>query len=444
MTRVATTTSRSRVAVQVALRATSIGLQALVMLGVGFVAPKAAFGEFVVVTAGAGIGATLCAGGSAHGALRLAHLLGAGNRWAGPTCRMLLSSAIRRSALAALLTASLLAFSPSLSPACIAAGAVMAMALGFSMSSQGLVVASGRALTSQSIDLLVRAPTLMIGLVALWRSDAMSGPAIALVASGSSLAQSGALMAVLPLRANPSQRLPDRAVALVARFVNGASRNATLFAVFSSADVYVGSLVMPATSIASMGIATRVSAATGMLHGAIFDHHASGIATALRRRDNGPLRQILRSIRLESSLATIAIAVVASASMALSWQYLPPTYREAAWLLAILLAARLLAGVVGPMPALLTLGGGQQALTRITLAAAFLVCIGASALGAWLGASGLAIASACGLATYSVLALGAVRRVQKAGNGPGSAAATSLSAQRAAHSAAGSLARGDA
>lgn len=429
MTRVATTNSRSRVAVQVALRATSIGLQALVMLGVGFVAPKAAFGEFVVVTAGAGIGATLCAGGTAHGALRLAHLLGTGNRWAGPTCRMLLSSAIRRSALAALLTASLLACSPNLSPACIAAGAVMALALGLSMSSQGLVVASGRALTSQSIDLAVRAPTLMIALVALWRWDAMSGPAIALAASGASLVQAGALMAALPLRASPSQRLPARAVALVSKFVNGASLNATLFAVFSSADVYVGSLVMLPTSIAPMGIATRVSGATGMLHGAIFDHHASGIATALRRRDAGPIRGILRSIRLESTVATIVIAIVASASMALSWKYLPPTYCEAAWPLAILLAARLLSGAVGPMPAVLTLGGGQQALTRITVVAAFIVCVGASALGAWFGASGLALASACGLATYSVLAQGAVRRMPNAGNGTARPATTSISAQ---------------
>jgi hypothetical protein len=397
MTRGATTNSRSRVAVQVALRATSIGLQALIMLGVGFVAPKAAFGEFVVVTASAGIGATLCAGGTAHGALRLAHLLGPGNRWAGPTCRMLLSSAFRRSALAALLTASLLACSPNLSPACIATGAVMALVLGLSISTQGLVVASSRALTSQSIDLIVRAPTLLGGLIALWRWDAMSGPAIALAASGASLAQAGALMAALPLRANPSQRLPARAVALVSKFVNGASLNATLFAVFSSA--------------------------------AIFDHHAGGIATALRRRDTGPLRGILRSIRLESTVATIVIAIVASASLALSWKYLPPTYREATWPLAILLTARLLGGAIGPMPALLTLGGGQPALTRITLLAAFIVCAGAPAFGAWFGASGLALASACGLATYSVLARAAVRRMPNAGNRTKFPAATSISAQ---------------
>jgi hypothetical protein len=81
------------------------------------------------------------------------------------------------------------------------------------------------------------------------------------------------------------------------------------------------------------------------------------------------------------------------------------------------------------MPALLTLGGGQQALTRITVVAAFIVCVGASALGAWFGASGLALASACGLATYSVLALGAVRRRPSTGNGTSSPAATSISAQ---------------
>lgn len=429
MTRGATTDSRSRVAVQVALRATSIGLQALIMLGVGFVAPKAAFGEFVVVTAGAGIGATLCAGGTAHGALRLAHLLRPGNRWAGPTCRMLLASALRRSALAALLTASLLSCSPNLPPACIAAGAVMALALGLSMSSQGLVVASGRALTSQSIDLIIRAPTLLGALVALRQWDAMSGPAIALAASGASLAQAGALVAALPLRASPSQRLPARAVVLVSKFINGASLNATLFAVFSSADIYVGSLVMLPKSIAPMGIAARVSGATGMLHGAIFDHHASGIATALRRRDLGPIRGILRSIRLESTVATIVIAIVAAVSTALSWQYLPPTYREAVWPLAILLAARLLSGAVGPMPALLTLAGGQRALTRVTVVAAFIVCLGASALGAWFGVSGLALASACGLATYSVLALSAVRQMPSTGNRTSSPATTSISAQ---------------
>jgi hypothetical protein len=257
----------------------------------------------------------------------------------------------------------------------------------------------------------------------------MSGPAIALAASGASLAQAGALMAALPLRASPSRRLPARTVALVSKFVNGASLNATLFAVFSSADIYVGSLVMPPTSIAPMGIATRVSGATGMLHGAIFDHHASGIATALRRRDAGPLRGILRSIRLESTVATIVIAIVASASMALSWHYLPPTYREAAWPLAILLTARLLSGAIGPMPALLTLGGGQPALTRVTLLAAFIVCVGASAFGAWFGTSGLALASACGLATYSVLARAAVRRMPNVGDGSESPTATSISAQ---------------
>jgi hypothetical protein len=257
----------------------------------------------------------------------------------------------------------------------------------------------------------------------------MSGPAIALAASGASLAQAGALMAALPLRANPSQRLPARAVALVSKFVNGASLNATLFAVFSSADIYVGSLVMQPTSIAPMGIAARVSGATGMLHGAIFDHHAGGIATALRRRDTGPLRGILRSIRLESTMATIVIAIVASSSLALSWKYLPPTYREATWPLAILLTARLLGGAIGPMPALLTLGGGQPALTRITLVAAFIVCAGAPAFGAWFGASGLALASACGLATFSVLARAAVRRMPNAGNRTESPAATSISAQ---------------
>jgi O-antigen/teichoic acid export membrane protein len=166
-----------------------------------------------------------------------------------------------------------------------------------------------------------------------------------------------------------------------------------------------------------------------MLHGAIFDHHANGIATALRRRDSGPIRRILRSIRLESTVATIVIAIVAAASMALWWQYLPPTYREAAWPLAILLAARLLSGAVGPMPALLTLGGGQRALTRVTVVAALIVCLGASASGAWFGVSGLALASACGLSTYSVLALRAVRRMPSTGKGTSRPATTSISAQ---------------
>ncbi len=415
MMRSSATTSRTRLAVQVGLRATSIGAQALVMLGVGLVAPKAAFGEFVVITAAAGIGATLCAGGSAHGALRLAHLLKLSNRWAGPTCRMLLLSAVRRSALASMLTALLLAFSPGLSTACIAAGAVMAMALGLSMSSQGLVVASGRALASQSIDLLVRIPMLIIVLVALWRYDFISGPAVAIAASGASFAQAGALISTLPIRSGSSERLPARAGVLVSRFVNGASMNATLFAVFSSADIYVGSLLMPPTSIAPMGIAARVGGATGMLHGAIFDHQASSMATALRRRDTDPLRKLVGSNRRESTLATIVIAIATSTAIALSWPHLPPTFREASWPLAILLAARLVTGIVGPMPALLTLGGGQHVLARITLIAAFVVCVGAAVLGAEFGANGLALASACGLATYSILALVAVRRMPQAG-----------------------------
>ena len=397
------------------------------MLGVGFVAPKTAFGEFVIISASAGIGATLCAGGSAHGALRLAHLLGNGNRWAGPTCRMLLTSAIKRSAIAALLTASLLALNPNLSPYCIAAGAIMAMALGMSMSSQGLAVASGRALTSQIIDLCIRTPTLIAVLVALWRSDGMSGFTITLAAAGAVVAQAGILMAALPLRSNPSQRLPHRAVVLIAKFVNGASLNATLFAVFSSADIYVGSFVMPPTLIAPMGIATRVSGAIGTLHGAIFDHHASGISTALRRRNTSLLREAVGSIRRESSVATILIVIVVSTAMTLCWQYLPPTYREAVWPLAILLTARLVTSVVGPMPALLTLGGGQRGLTRITLMAACLVCISASSLGAWFGTNGLALASACGLATYSILARIAVLRMPKAGSEIGRPPATSIS-----------------
>ena len=127
----------------------SIGLQAVLTLVIGWICSPADFGELVIIMAHAAAGATLCAGGALQGALRVAHLIAPGSTWEGPVLRLLLGSALRRALVGAALVAAALWFNPGVSAWGVAAGTALTLAMTLASAAGGFTIARGQAPTNR-------------------------------------------------------------------------------------------------------------------------------------------------------------------------------------------------------------------------------------------------------------------------------------------------------
>jgi hypothetical protein len=68
----------------IVIRGSSIVLQTVLALGMGWLCNPADFGEFVTVVAYAMVRTTVCSGGAYQAALRVSHLLASDSAWMAP------------------------------------------------------------------------------------------------------------------------------------------------------------------------------------------------------------------------------------------------------------------------------------------------------------------------------------------------------------------------
>jgi O-antigen/teichoic acid export membrane protein len=184
--------------------------------------------------------------------------------------------------------------------------------------------------------------------------------------------------------------------------MTSASVNATLFSLFSSCDILLGSRILSSSEIAPLGIANRVSSSLAMINGAIFDLQSSKFALAIRRQQNQEIQRITRLVSTESALLTVLTGIVVSSACVVLYSHLPGTYLAAIWPLAILMVGRLIQGSLGPGPAVMTLRGRHIQLGWIVGSAIATEVALIYLLAPVMGTVGLATASAVGLILYSV------------------------------------------
>jgi O-antigen/teichoic acid export membrane protein len=189
---------------------------------------------------------------------------------------------------------------------------------------------------------------------------------------------------------------------LVGKFMTSASINATLFSLFSSCDILLGSRILSSSEIAPLGIANRVSSSLAMINGAIFDLQSSKFALAIRRQQNQEIQRITRLVSMESALLTVLTGIVVSSACVVLYSHLPGTYLAAIWPLTILMVGRLIQGSLGPGPAVMTLRGRHIQLGWIVGSAIATEVALIYLLAPVMGTVGLATASAVGLILYSV------------------------------------------
>jgi hypothetical protein len=392
------------------MRVLSIALQAMLVLALGWICRPVEFGVFVVIVAHATLSATLCAGGSLQGALRVAHLLTPGSAWEVPLIRLLAGSALRRSTVASVLVAVALWLNPVVPATGIAAGMLLALALSMSSFASGLTIARGEAAVNQAFELWLRLPIQASGVVVLFATDRLSAPALITLSAVAASAQGVALFVRVPLRGKCARTVPSAMSALLGRFITSASVNAVLFTLLSSLDVLLGSRIVAPTDIAPLGIAGRIAGALATLHGAVFDFHASAIAKSLRGRFPAETRRLCSVVSAEATALTVVTAAAAAIAVFAMPEEAPETYRMAVAPLGALLAARLITGALGPSPAILTLRGMHARLAAITAAGIAVEGVLVVSLARPFGATGLALASGVGMCAYSLLARLSSRR----------------------------------
>lgn len=394
----------------VVVRGGTIAMQSALALGLGWICKPADFGEFVTVVAYATTGATLAAGGALQGALRVAHLIVAESRWQHAMVRHLLASALRRALAGSVLTGALLGVNASVTWTGASAGAVLAMSMTLASASAGITIARGHAPTQQLSELCIRLPVQILGAVALMAVGWLSGTMLSLTTALASLCSGAFLVSALPTSRHDGRAIPARMARPLSRFITSASANATLFSLMASCDILLGSRVLPATAIAPLGIAGRISSSVGMLHGSIFDLHSSRIAIAIRDQDRREIVRRIRTVALESTALTLLVGTALAVAIFGAWGALPPIYKAAVPALAILMSARLVAGLAGPAPALLTLNGLHATLAGITIGAIVIEACLIYGVAATTGTSGLAAASAAGLVFYTACSAWLARR----------------------------------
>ena len=385
----------------VAVRGSTIILQTALALGMGWLCKPADFGQFVTVMAYAMVSTTLCSGGAYQAALRVSHLLTAESVWHGAMIKYLLRSVMRRALIGGALTAVLLAANKNVSWSDAAIGAVLTASASFGSIAAGITMARGDSMRYQVSELVILMPVQIVGVAIALFMDKATGFTLVLCSVIGSVSSAGYLLALLPIN-QISRPVPQQMARLVGKFMTSASINATLFSLFSSCDILLGSRILSSSEIAPLGIANRVSSSLAMINGAIFDLQSSKFALAIRRQQNQEIQRITRLVSMESALLTVLTGIVVSSACVVLYSHLPGTYLAAIWPLAILMVGRLIQGSLGPGPAVMTLRGRHIQLGWIVGSAIATEVALIYLLAPVMGTVGLATASAVGLILYSV------------------------------------------
>ena len=262
-------------------------------------------------------------------------------------------------------------------------------------------MARGDSMRYQVSELVIRMPVQIVGVAIALFMDKATGFTLVLCSVIGSVSSAGYLLALLPIN-QTSRPVPQQMARLVGKFMTSASINATLFSLFSSCDILLGSRILSSSEIAPLGIANRVSSSLAMINGAIFDLQSSKFALAIRRQQNQEIQRITRLVSTESALLTVLTGIVVSSACVVLYSHLPGTYLAAIWPLAILMVGRLTQGSLGPGPAVMTLRGRHIQLGWIVGSAIATEVALIYLLAPVMGTVGLAIASAVGLILYSV------------------------------------------
>jgi len=397
----------------VAVRGSTIILQTALALGMGWLCKPADFGQFVTVMAYAMVSTTLCSGGAYQAALRVSHLLTAESVWHGAMIKYLLRSVMRRALIGGALTAVLLAANKNVSWSDAAIGAVLTASASFGSIAAGITMARGDSMRYQVSELVIRMPVQIGGVAIALFMDKATGFTLVLCSVIGSVSSAGYLLALLPIN-QTSRPVPQQMARLVGKFMTSASINATLFSLFSSCDILLGSRILSSSEIAPLGIANRVSSSLAMINGAIFDLQSSKFALAIRRQQNQEIQRITRLVSTESALLTVLTGIVVSSACVVLYSHLPGTYLAAIWPLAILMVGRLIQGSLGPGPAVMTLRGRHIQLGWIVGSAIATEVALIYLLAPVMGTVGLATASASGLILYSVAVRVYIKRMSRA------------------------------
>lgn len=385
----------------VAIRGSTIILQTALALGMGWLCKPADFGQFVTVMAYAMVSTTLCSGGAYQAALRVSHLLTVESVWQSAMIKYLLRSVMRRALFGGALTAVLLAANKNVSWSDTAIGALLTVITSFGSIAAGITMARGDSMRYQVSELVIRMPIQIAGVAIAIFMDKATGFTLILCSVIGSISSAAYLLALLPIR-KTSRPVPQQMSRLVGKFMTSASVNATLFSLFSSCDILLGSRILSSSAIAPLGIANRVSSSLAMINGAIFDLQSSKFALAIRRQQNQEVHRITRLVATESAVLTVLTGIVLALACAVLYSHLPDTYLAAIWPLAILMIGRLIQGSLGPGPAVMTLRGCHVQLGWIVGSAIAAEVALIYLLAPVMGTIGLATASAVGLILYSV------------------------------------------
>jgi O-antigen/teichoic acid export membrane protein len=397
----------------IVVRGSSIVLQTALALGMGWLCNPADFGEFVTVVAYAMVSTTVCSGGAYQAALRVSHLLASDSAWHGAMTKYLLRTVMRRALFGAALTAITLSTNKYVAWSNVAIGALLTMTASFASIATGITMARGASMRYQVSELAIRIPVQILCVAGFIFMDRATGLTLVLCTVISSSCSAVYLLTRLPIGGTPSREVPPRMGRLVDRFMTSASINASLFSLFSSCDILIGSRILSSSDIAPLGIANRVSSALAMINSAIFDLQSSKIAMAVRQQRHQEVNRLMRLVAMESVTVTVFTAILLTAVCITAYSKLPVTYLAAMLPMAILLAGRLIQSAIGPKSAVMTLSGHHTPLAWIVGAATAVEVALIYSLAPAIGTPGLAIASTAGLVTYSVVVSLCMKRISR-------------------------------
>lgn len=384
------------------VRGSTIVLQSMLALGMGWLCKPTDFGQFITIVAYSMVLTTFCSGGAYQAALRVSHLLSSTSLWHSAMIKYLLRSVIRRALVGGTLTAILLMTKKDVSFFDATIGGLLTVTASIASIASGITIARGSSMRYQISELLIRLPLQILGVAALIVADKVNGFTLVFCYVIASICGAGYLLALLPIDHSCSREIPERMGRLVKKFLTSASINATLFSLLSACDILFGSRILSNSAIAPIGIANRIASSVAMINGAIFDLQSSKIALAVRRQNHNELKRLARLVAMESVALTALTVIMVTVACIVMYSKLPDTYLNALFPLGILMTGRLIQAALGPGPAVMTLRGRHVPLalivgTAITVEVAIIYWLTPT-----MSTVGLAIASSVGLIIYSV------------------------------------------
>lgn len=384
------------------VRGSTIVLQSMLALGMGWLCKPTDFGQFITIVAYSMVLTTFCSGGAYQAALRVSHLLSSTSLWHSAMIKYLLRSVMRRALVGGTLTAVLLLTKKDVSFFDATIGGLLTVTASIASIASGITIACGSSMRYQISELLIRLPLQILGVGALIVADKVNGFTLVLCYVIGSICGAGYLLALLPIDHSCSREIPEKMGRLIKKFLTSASINATLFSLLSACDILFGSRILSNSAIAPIGIANRIASSVAMINGAIFDLQSSKIALAVRRQNHNELKRLARLVAMESVALTALTVIMVTVACIVMYSKLPDTYLNALFPLGILMTGRLIQAALGPGPAVMTLRGRHVPLalivgTAITVEVAIIYWLTPT-----MSTVGLAIASSVGLIIYSI------------------------------------------